>query len=154
MKAIGYLVLLGVGGLAACHPKTDESFSAMLARGRTVMGVDQYTSIHRFESLADGGRIELQRQVDDSVGIAQIRQHLRGIAVAFKAGQFDSPTTVHARVVPGTAVMTTRRDAITYAYGDLPRGGEVRITSQDTVAIAAIHQFLAFQRSDHHVGMP
>jgi len=117
------------------------------------MGVDQYTSAHRFEPLADGGRIELQRQVDDSAGVVQIRQHLRGIAAAFKGGQFEQPTTVHARAVPGTAVMTARRDVITYAYHDLPRGGEVRITSQDSVAVAAIHAFLAFQRMEHHVEM-
>jgi hypothetical protein len=117
------------------------------------MGVDQYSSAHRFEPLADGGRIELQRQVEDSAGVAQIRQHLRVITAAFAGGQFDQPTNVHAGVVPGTAVMTARRDLITYAYKDLPRGGEVRMTSQDSVAIAAIHEFLAFQRMEHHVGM-
>lgn len=116
------------------------------------MGVDQYTSAHRFEPLADGGRIELQRQGDDSADVAQIRQHLRGITAAFKAGQFDQPTTVHAGAVPGTGVMATRRDAITYVYADLPRGGEVRLISKDSVAIEAIHQFLAFQRMEHHAG--
>lgn len=117
------------------------------------MGVDQYTSAHRFEPLPDGGRIELQREVEDSAGVVQIRRHLRGIAKAFAAGQFEQPMLVHAQDVPGTAVMTERRSAITYAYRDLPRGGEVRITSNDSIAIAAIHEFLAFQRSEHHAGM-
>lgn len=117
------------------------------------MGVDQYTSTHRFEPLADGGRIELQRQVEDSADIARIRRHLQGIAAAFTAGQFDQPRAVHAGAVPGTAVMAARRDVITYAYADLPRGGEVRLISKDSIAIAAIHQFLEFQRREHHAGM-
>ena len=137
---------------AACHKQDDTAFAALQSRGHVAMGVDQYTSSHRFEPLADGGRIELQRDVVDSLGVAQIRRHLQGIAVAFKAGQFDTPMFVHAQVVPGTAGMASHRDAIAYTYRDLPRGGEVRITSTDSLAIAAIHEFLAFQRSEHHAG--
>jgi hypothetical protein len=147
------LALPLVLALAACHKRDDAAFAALQSRGQEAMGVDQYTSSHRFESLADGGRIELQRDMEDSLGVAQIRRHLQGIAMAFRAGRFDTPMFVHARSVPGTAVMTSHRDAITYTYRDLPRGGEVRITTRDSVAIAAIHEFLAFQRMDHHVGM-
>jgi len=46
--------------------------------------------------------------------------------------------------------MTAQRAAIEYDVVDRPRGGEVRIRSSDPVAIAAIHEFLAFQRSGHH----
>lgn len=151
MRTIALVVLAGLG--LGCRSQQDASFTALLERGRVVMGVDQYTSTHRFESLADGGRIELQRQVDDSAGVAQIRRHLQDIAAAFEAGQFDQPTTVHAGAVPGAGVMAARRDAITYVYADLPRGGEVRLISKDSVAIAAIHQFLAFQRMEHHAGV-
>lgn len=154
MKWLQAGTLVVAVALAACHRRDDAAFTALQARGREAMGVDQYTSAHRFEPLADGGRIELQREVEDSEGVAQIRRHLQGIAVAFKAGHFDTPMFVHAQTVPGTAVMTAHRDAITYTYRDLPRGGEVRISSSDSVAIAAIHEFLAFQRMDHHVGMP
>lgn len=54
--------------------------------------------------------------------------------------------------MPGTRVMAARRDAITYRYAELPRGGEVRITTRDPDALAAIHQFMASQRRDHHAG--
>lgn len=147
------IALSGALVAVACHRRDDAAFAALQARGRTAMGVDQYTSSHRFEPLSDGGRIELQRDVEDSQGVAQIRRHLQGIAMAFKAGQFDTPMFVHARTVPGTAIMAARRDAITYTYKDLPRGGEVRISSSDSLAIGAIHEFLAFQRMDHHAGM-
>jgi len=46
--------------------------------------------------------------------------------------------------------MTARRDKISYEVKDRPRGGEVRIRSDDPRAIAAIHEFLAFQRNAHH----
>jgi hypothetical protein len=127
----------------------DTGFAALQARGRAAMGVDQYTSTHRFDALPDGGRIELQRDTDDAEGIATIRAHLAGIARAFAAGDFRTPAAVHAREVPGAAVMAARRDAIRYAYRDLPRGGEVRITTADPEALAAVHAFMAFQRTDH-----
>jgi hypothetical protein len=116
------------------------------------MGVDQYTSAHRFDALPDGGRIELQRAADDSAGIAQIRRHLRGIATAFAAGDFRTPAFVHMQEVPGATVMAARRAAIAYAVRDLPRGAEVRITTHEAEALAAVHAFIAFQRRDHRAG--
>ncbi len=114
------------------------------------MGVDQYTSTHVFESLPDGGRIVLQRDSVDSAGTAIIRAHMLDIAGKFSAGDFTIPGMVHAQTVPGTAEMTALHDRIRYRADTLPRGGQVRITSSDSSAIAAIHEFLAFQRSDHH----
>lgn len=137
----------------------DSAFAALQARGadRRAMGVDQYTSAHRFDALADGGRVELQRGVDDSAGVAQVRRHLREIAAAFAAGDFRTPAFVHARggaagPVPGAAGMAARRVAIAYTYRDLPRGGEVRITTRDPEALRAVHAFVAFQRADHRAG--
>src|SRR5688572_17215815 len=54
----------------------DADFAALQERGLQAMGVDQYTSTHRFDALADGGRIELQRDMDDPAGVRQIREHL------------------------------------------------------------------------------
>jgi hypothetical protein len=130
----------------------DSAFNEVQARGRAAMGVDQYTSTHRFDSLDDGGRIELQRAADDAEGTAVIRAHLQDIVRAFTAGDFSIPGFVHDRVVPGTDVMAARRAGIRYEYRPLPRGGEVRITTSDPAALAAIHAFLAFQREDHRAG--
>jgi len=128
----------------------DSAFGAMQRRGAMAMGVDQYTSVHRFDDLADGGRIELQREARDSAGVHTIREHLRAIARAFAAGDFSTPAFVHLRQVPGTATMAAKRAAIRYAFTELPGGGAVRITTTDPIAVAAVHQFLAFQRGDHH----
>ena len=123
----------------------------MQSRGAHVMGVDQYTSAHVFEDLPDGGRVVLERDdAVDTVAIATIRAHLRDIEAAFRAGDFAKPFEVHAQTVAGTGVMAARRSAITYDEIDRPRGGEVRIKSGDPGAVAAIHEFLAFQRQQHH----
>ncbi len=118
------------------------------------MGVDQYTSAHIFEPLPTGGRIVLQRKETDSLGESKIRAHMRTIATAFANGDFALPGFVHAMAdVPGTARMKELRSAINYSARDLPRGGEVVISTKNPDAVAAIHEFLAFQRMDHRAGM-
>ena len=134
------------------HPAApDTSFAAVQARGKQAMGVDQYTSAHRFDDLADGGRIVLQRDTTDTAGTRTIRAHLREVAAAFARGDFTTPGFVHGRDVPGTATMAARRAAITYAVRDLPGGGEIRMTTRDAEARRAVQEFLAFQRRDHRV---
>ena len=129
---------------------SDSAFAALQSRGRGVMGVDQYTSAHVFEDLPDGGRIVLDRdEASDTAGIATIRAHMREIAAEFARGDFSNPGLVHARDVPGTAVMAAHASTLTYAASDRPRGAEVRIRSTDPDAVKAVHEFLAFQRSDH-----
>lgn len=116
------------------------------------MGVDQYTSIHKFDALPNGGRIELQRDNDDANGIATIRTHIRGIAKAFKSGDFSTPAFVHMKDVPGAKVMREKRRVISYEPRDLPRGAALVIRTKDPAAIAAVHEFMAFQRGEHHAG--
>jgi hypothetical protein len=147
--------------LAACGPSAspkpsmaagDSAFAGVQARGGVAMGVNQYTSRHVFEPLPDGGRIALRREAADSEGAAQIRRHMHEIAGRFAAGDFALPGFVHARVVPGTEIMAARRAAIAYVVDTLPRGAALRIRSADSTAVRAIHEFLAFQRQDHHAG--
>jgi hypothetical protein len=128
----------------------DSGFAGVQARGAVAMGVNQYTSHHIFRPLADGGRIELQRDVDDTAGVTRIRAHMQQIAARFGAGDFRVPGYVHAQTVPGTAVMVAKKAAISYTVESLPRGAAVRVRSADARAVQAIHEFLAFQRQDHH----
>jgi hypothetical protein len=137
---------------ASARDSADSAFALVQARGRQAMGVDQYTSTHRFEPLPDGGRITLTRDSADSAGEARIREHMKEIAASFRRGDFRLPGFVHDQEVPGTAAMRARRSEITYSAGSVPGGGQLRIQSRDSVAIAAIHEFLAFQRRDHRAG--
>jgi len=134
------------------NAKTDSTFASLQQRGGMAMGVDQYASKHTFDVTADGGRIALQSDTDDSVAVAQIRAHMRLIQHAFAAGDFTTPAFVHGHEMPGTKTMAEKRSAIVYTYGDLPRGGEVRISTSDSTARKAIEEFLAAQRMEHHAG--
>ena len=150
------LALLVSGACAAPRapgagdPPADSTFASLQRRGQAAMGVDQYTSTHIFEDLADGGRVVLERDdAADSAGVATIRAHMREIAAAFAGGDFAVPGFVHAREVPGTATMTRLRGRIAYEPVDRPRGAELRIRTSDPEAVRAVHAFLAFQRMDH-----
>jgi hypothetical protein len=127
----------------------DSAFARVQVRGHSAMGVDQYTSRHKFQPLPDGGSIALQRDTSDPAGVSRIRAHMRQIASAFGRGDFTLPGFVHAREVPGTREMRARRSAIHYTADTVPGGAVLRLTSQDSEAVAAIHEFLAFQRHDH-----
>ena len=146
------IALLAMALSSSIAAAQGTTFAGVERRGKMAMGVDQNTSTHKFDALADGGRIELQRDTDDSLGVATIRAHLRDIQKAFKSGDFSTPEFVHMREVPGTKVMAEKRNLITYEERDLPRGGELRIRTTDSAALAAIHEFMAFQRQDHHAG--
>ena len=49
--------------------------------------------------------------------------------------------------------MAARRIEIRYEVESLPRGGALRLISRDSLAISAIHGFLAFRRRDQRAGM-
>jgi hypothetical protein len=147
------VVVLLLLKLPSCkrNPRSDDAaFTGVQQRGQMAMGVDQYTSAHRFEMTPDGGRISLERESDDSLGIAQIRAHMKLIQHAFAAGDFSTPAFVHQREMPGAAVLASKRDVITYGYEELPRGGAVVIRTRDADARKALEQFFAAQRTDHH----
>lgn len=128
----------------------DSAFQDVQRRGAVVMGVDQEASSHVFEDLPDGGRIVFtMNDPADSAGAAIIRGHLRAVADSFRAGIFSAPALVHAQEVPGTGTMTRLTEQIRYTYADRAAGGELRLTTASPEALAAIHDFLAFQRLDH-----
>jgi len=132
---------------------SDSAYRGVQERGKMVMGVDQYTSRHRFTPAADGGSIVLVRDSTDTTGVATIRAHMQKIAQAFAGGDFTLPGVVHNQEVPGTRVMAQKKNVIRYVYHPLAGGGEMRIVTRDSAAIAAVHDFLAFQRIDHRAGM-
>jgi hypothetical protein len=160
----GALFAFAVAFAAGCAPSPSEiltgkaaeaedgAFPALQARGAQAMGLDQYTSTHLFDALPDGGRIELQRDVDDPAGVEEIRGHLGKIAEAFASGDFSTPAFVHLRELLGTAVMAANKDRIEYVYRELPRGAELRLVTNDPDAIRAIHEFMAFHREHHRAG--
>ena len=145
-------VVVVAAALIACTSTSERDFEELQNRGQVAMGVNQYTSTHKFDALADGGRIELQRDANDPRDVATIRTHLKEVMAAFQKGDFSVPGFVHAQEVPGTKEMAARRAVIHYVYSELPQGGEIRLTTADAAALRAIHEFVAFQRMDHRAG--
>jgi hypothetical protein len=127
----------------------------MRRRGALVMGFDQDVTTHHFVLVADGGAIEVE--VNDSQDVANrdaIRDHLREIAAQFRQGVFDKPFATHGEVPPGVPVLQRLHGSVTYQYEPTSRGARVRIETSNREALAAIHDFLRYQITEHHTGDP
>lgn len=143
---------LGLSGRAAAqhdHSHGGGPFATAKQKGVTYMGVDQLTTTHEFEELADGGRIRLAGDPADSAATATIRNRVQQIAAALTAGDFDTPLLAHDDHVPGADLIASRHDRISYDVTEVPGGGEIRIRSADPMAQTALRAFLAFQREGH-----
>lgn len=134
------------------HPPADTAFLKMQERGKTAMNVDQNMATHRFSSLPDGGQIELTSNTDDTSAVNGIRRHIADIRKAFSTGDFSTPAFVHMQAVPGTSVMAAKAALIKYAVKAVARGARLRMITKDAEALAAIHEFMEFQRTEHHAG--
>ena len=133
----------------------DQHSTGVDSRGDHAMGFSHQNSTHHFRLHSDGGAIEVSvKDPNDTATRDQIRMHLSHIAKMFSEGDFQAPMFIHDTVPPGVPEMRNKRDAITYTFEATPDGGRVRIASTDSVAINAIHKFLAFQIGDHRTGDP
>src|SRR5262249_29873419 len=108
---------------------------------------------HHFTLTAQGGEIAVTaKDAADSDSREQIRMHLTHIAHAFAAGNFDIPMFVHDQTPDGVPIMKEKKDRIQYRYEETENGGKVVMTTEDREALAAIHEFLAFQIREHKTG--
>lgn len=133
-----------------------DPHAKMNQRGAMVMGFDQDKTTHHFYLYEDGGAIDVSvNDAADATNRDAIRSHLPHIATMFGQGDFDAPMMVHdSNNVPGTAAMAALKDKIVYKYVETPKGGRVDITTKDKAALAAVHDFMKFQISDHKTGDP
>lgn len=122
-------------------------------RGDQVMGFGHDKTTHHFRMKSNGGIIEVG--VNDPKDVAsrdQIRTHLKHISQKFAAGDFTAPMLIHAQTPPGVPVMNQLKSDIKYQYDETDRGARVLIVTSNEKALAAIHDFLRFQISDHKTG--
>jgi len=135
--------------------KHHESKQEMDKRGEAGMGFSQETTTHHFLLRKDGGAIQVTaNSAEDKAGVAQIRKHFEHISHAFQAGDFAIPMFVHDQTPPGVPVMKKLKEKVQYKYEELEGGARISITSGNTEAIEAIHQFLRFQIQEHKTGDP
>jgi hypothetical protein len=123
------------------------------ARGAKVMGFDQEKTTHHFYLHPDGGAIDIAvNDPADATNREAIQAHLPHIAMLFGNGDFSAPMLIHETKVPGTETMTRLKDRIAYRFVKTPKGGRLDITTSDPAALAAVHEFLRFQITDHKTG--
>ena len=134
-------------------PGKENDFAGVNARGDQGMGFSHKKTTHHFHLLADGGAIEIQsNEPADAASQEAIRRHLAMIAVKFSQGDFAIPMFIHATVPPGVEDMKRLKSKITYEAENTENGAQLRITSHDAEAVAAVHTFLRFQIQDHRTG--
>jgi hypothetical protein len=117
------------------------------------MGFSHEKTTHHFHLLAHGGAIEIKsNEATDAASQEVIRRHLAMIAVKFSEGDFAIPMFIHATVPPGVETMKRLKSKITYEAENTERDAQLRMTTHDAKALAAIHNFLSFQIHDHQTG--
>lgn len=118
--------------------------------GDEAMGFPHDKTTHHFRMVSDGGVIEVTvNDPHDKTNTGAIRTHLSHVAGMFANGDFATPTLIHDGTPAGVTTMKLMRSAIRYVYEEMPSGGRLRIQSSDPVAVAAIHDFLRFQITEH-----
>lgn len=124
--------------------------TSMLERGNTAMGFNQTMIHHHFMSTATGGEIMIMSaNMSNAKTISEIRSHVKEIQYEFSQGNFTKPFYIHAQTVPGTAVMTEKKDLINYSIKNIDGGSVLVLTTNDTELLNAIQQFMNFQTSQH-----
>jgi hypothetical protein len=132
---------------------TQDHAAGVKERGTHEMGFSQDKATHHFLLFPDGGAIEIKaNSASDNATRDQIQMHLAHIAQMFADGDFQIPMLIHDKVPPGVPTMQRLKAAITYKFGKLDSGGQLRITTKNPEALSAIHEFLRFQITDHQTG--
>jgi hypothetical protein len=122
-------------------------------RGDHAMGFSHEATTHHFRLYQFGGAIEVSaNDSNDANSRDQIRMHLSHIVTMFSQGDFNVPMFIHDKTPPGASTMSKLRDQIHYQLEDTPQGARIAIATKNKEALAAIHDFLRFQISDHKTG--
>jgi hypothetical protein len=123
--------------------------------GDQAMGFPHDKTSHHFRILPGGGAIEITaNDASDKANTAAIRGHLSQISDLFLKGDFAAPMFIHDGIPPGVTTMKLLKEKIRYRYEEVSSGARVSIESDDPLAVAAIHDFLRFQISEHQTGDP
>ena len=156
MRLVPILYLAGSLAIPVSLAARQDHHGSGDQRGAMVMGFDQARTTHHFLLFNDGGAIDVSvNDAADSKNRDAIRSHLPHIAMMFGEGNFDAPMLVHdSKHVPGTTAMAAHKGDIRYEYVETAKGGRVDIVTSDPAALAAVHQFLTFQITEHKTGDP
>ena len=141
--------ILGVNQSLSAYPSNTTSM--MERGGNNAMGFSQNKIAHDFTSTPTGGEIMITAlDSNDTETTKQIKNHVLDIQKDFTKGNFTKPFFIHAEEVPGTKVMTEKKDSIKYSIQNLGNGAILILDTRDVEVINAIHHFMNYQGSQHH----
>ena len=124
--------------------------TAMLERGNVAMGFNQSKIHHHFMATSTGGEIMIMStNMNDTQTINEIRSHIKEIQYEFSQGNFTKPFYIHDQVVPGTDIMTAKKDLIQYSLQNIDGGSILILNTNNTELLDAIQKFMNFQSSQH-----
>jgi len=118
--------------------------------GGTDLGFDQEKAVRHFKLLPDGGAIEMT--ANDPADVGAVRRQVANIVAMFGQGKFEVPAVTRGRNPPGADRMSQLKGAISYVAENLPAGGRVVITTTNSEARNAVHDFLRFQIQEQKTG--
>jgi hypothetical protein len=122
-------------------------------RGDQAMGFSHARTSHHFVLTKDGGTISADaNDPGDASSRDAIRSHMRHIASAFAAGDFEMPMFIHGRTPPGIPTMKRLQREISFLTEETERGARVVVRTRNQNALEAVHEFLRFQIADHATG--
>ena len=132
------------------HSNDMTAMKMMMERGDIAMGFNQSAIAHQFLAAPDGGKIIITAlNANDRQTIDQIKNHIWDIEKDFSEGNFTKPFFIHAQEVPGTNVMSQKKDLIEYNILEIKNGSTLKLTTNDTQFVDAINQFMEFQAGQH-----
>lgn len=132
------------------HAAGADRQAEVARRGAHVMPFDLEKTQHVFEDLDEGGLQQVVAQDStDTEQIALVRAHLQEEAERFRRGDFSDPARIHGAEMPGLQTLQRSADRLDVRYRPLPRGGEIRYTTDDPAVLRALHAWFEAQRSDH-----
>jgi len=132
---------------------SQHQMDEMNRRGVQAMGLDHLKTTHHFILTKEGGAIRVDaNDAKDTQSRDRIRMHLSHIAMMFREGNFEIPMLVHAETPAGAETMRRLKVDIKYQYEETDRGAAVRISTTNTEALEAIHDFLRYQIKEHKTG--
>lgn len=124
---------------------------SMLQRGDIAMGFNQSKISHQFKSTPTGGEILITALNNSDIEtIKQIKNHISIIQKEFSSGNFTKPFYIHTQDVPGTKLMSEKKDLIKYSINKINNGAILILETKDKELLDAIHQFITFQNTEHY----
>ncbi|MGA9841529.1 MAG: hypothetical protein WBQ25_04375 [Nitrososphaeraceae archaeon] len=110
-------------GMRGMTMPNNMTMKNMIERGNIAMGFNQNKIMHHFIATTTGGEIMIVAlNSSDSDTTKQIRNHVVDIQNEFSRGNFTKPFFIHAQQVPGTKLMTEKKDLIKYSIRQMSNG--------------------------------